>query len=153
MTAPTPPWVALHAQRSGRPDRIADAITAFSGSMTFVYVHLVWFSVWIVANTAFGPAFDPFPFGLLTMIVSLEAIFLSTFVLLSQNRQADRAAVRNRIEFETDVQADVWSEMIAEKLGVDPAEVQRRVQARLDDATRQAGDDGNSGRASAPQPG
>ena len=76
-------------ERSMR-DRISDAITAFSGSMTFIYVHIAWFGVWIVANTGHlgVPAFDPFPYGLLTMVVSLEAIFLSTFVLLSQNRTA-----------------------------------------------------------------
>ncbi len=69
-------------------DRIADAITSFSGRMIFVYIHIVWFGLWILLNTGrFGvPVFDPFPYGLLTMIVSLEAIFLSTFVLISQNR-------------------------------------------------------------------
>jgi uncharacterized membrane protein len=69
-------------------DRIADAITSFSGRMIFVYVHIVWFVAWIVLNTGWlgVRAFDPFPYGLLTMIVSLEAIFLSTFVLISQNR-------------------------------------------------------------------
>ena len=68
--------------------RIADAITSFSGRMIFAYVHIVWFGIWILLNTGrFGVhAFDPFPYGLLTMIVSLEAIFLSTFVLISQNR-------------------------------------------------------------------
>jgi len=69
-------------------ERVADAITAWSGSMLFVYVHVIWFGLWIVINlhlTRF-PAFDPYPFGLLTMIVSLEAIFLSTFVMISQNR-------------------------------------------------------------------
>lgn len=68
--------------------RIADAITSFSGRMIFAYVHILWFGIWILLNTGwFGiPAFDPFPYGLLTMVVSLEAIFLSTFVLISQNR-------------------------------------------------------------------
>ena len=72
----------------GLQDRIADAITSFSGRMIFVYIHIVWFGLWILLNTGrFGvSAFDPFPYGLLTMIVSLEAIFLSTFVLISQNR-------------------------------------------------------------------
>jgi len=72
-----------------RQNRIADRITAFAGSMVFVYVHIVWFAIWIVMNTGLaGKAaeFDPFPFGLLTMIVSLEAIYLSTFVMISQNR-------------------------------------------------------------------
>src|SRR5262245_46503335 len=61
-------------------NRVADKITAFSGSMWFVYVHIIWFSCWI------GFGVEKYPYGLLTMIVSLEAIFLSTFVLISQNR-------------------------------------------------------------------
>lgn len=61
-------------------NRIADAITRFAGSMPFVYLHVVWFALWI------GFRVEPFPFGLLTMIVSLEAIFLSAFVMISQNR-------------------------------------------------------------------
>ena len=69
-------------------DHIADTITSLSGRMGFVHVHIVWFSLWILLNTGrVGvQAFDPFPYGLLTMIVSLEAIFLSTVVLISQNR-------------------------------------------------------------------
>jgi uncharacterized membrane protein len=69
-------------------DQIADTITSFSGRMGFVYLHIVWFGLWILLNTGRGgvQAFDPFPYGLLTMIVSLEAIFLSTAVLISQNR-------------------------------------------------------------------
>jgi uncharacterized membrane protein len=69
--------------------RLADSITTFAGSMGFVGLHLLWFGAWIVINLL-GPRFDPFPFGLLTMIVSLEAIFLSTFVLISQNRVEER---------------------------------------------------------------
>jgi uncharacterized membrane protein len=65
---------------AARQNRAADAITAFSGSMLFVYVHIIWFSCWI------GFGVEKYPYGLLTMIVSLEAIFLSTFVLISQNR-------------------------------------------------------------------
>lgn len=84
------------AQQRGLQDRIADAITSFSGRMIFAYVHIVWFGVWIFLNTGhFGmPVFDPFPYGLLTMIVSLEAIFLSTFVLISQNRLAEETERR-----------------------------------------------------------
>src|SRR4030042_2372961 len=71
--------------------RIADAITSFSGRMIFAYIHIVWFGIWILLNTGrFGVrAFDPFPYGLLTMVVSLEAIFLSTFVLISQTRMGE----------------------------------------------------------------
>jgi uncharacterized membrane protein len=61
-------------------NRVADRITAFAGSMAFVYVHIIWFGCWI------GFRAEKYPYGLLTMIVSLEAIFLSTFVLISQNR-------------------------------------------------------------------
>ena len=70
-------------------DRVADSVTSFSGSMIFVYLHIAWFLIWIFLNTGhFGvQPFDPFPYGLLTMIVSLEAIFLSTLVLITQNRQ------------------------------------------------------------------
>jgi uncharacterized membrane protein len=71
-----------------RQNRVADAITAFAGSMTFVYIHVVWFVLWI------GLQVEDYPFGLLTMIVSLEAIFLSTFVLITQNRQDE---VRTRL--------------------------------------------------------
>jgi uncharacterized membrane protein len=69
-------------------DRIADTVTWFSGRMGFVYVHVVWFGLWVLLNTGHAGVrvFDPFPYGLLTMIVSLEAIFLSTVVLISQNR-------------------------------------------------------------------
>jgi uncharacterized membrane protein len=88
-----------------RSDRLADWITAFSGSMPFVYLHIVWFVGWIALNRGlFGlTPFDPFPFGLLTMIVSLEAIFLATFVLLSQNRQALQSDQRARIDLQLDV--------------------------------------------------
>jgi len=84
------------AREQNIQDRIADAFTSFSGHMIFVYVHVVWFSVWILLNTGrlgVNP-FDPFPYGLLTMIVSLEAIFLSTFVLISQNRQSKESENR-----------------------------------------------------------
>jgi uncharacterized membrane protein len=76
--------------------RIADAITAFSGHITFVYMYIAWFAVWILLNTGrIGVRpFDPFPYGLLTMVVSLEAIFLATFVLISQNRLSEEAEHR-----------------------------------------------------------
>jgi uncharacterized membrane protein len=64
-------------------NRVADAITRFAGSMWFVYLHIAWFSIWIASGL------EHYPYGLLTMIVSLEAIFLSTFVMISQNRQDD----------------------------------------------------------------
>ena len=83
-------------------DRIADTITSFSGRMVFVYVHIVWFGVWIVLNTGrFGVRpFDPFPYGLLTMVVSLEAIFLSALVLISQNRLSEEAENRANLDLQ-----------------------------------------------------
>jgi uncharacterized membrane protein len=68
-------------------NRIADKITRFSGSMFFIYIHIVWFILWISFRV------EKFPFGLLTMIVSLEAIFLSTFVLISQNRADEKRQI------------------------------------------------------------
>lgn len=71
--------------------KVAESITRFSGSMQFAYLHAGWFLVWILINqgvfSSVVPVFDPFPYGLLTMIVSLEAIFLSTFIMVAQNRQ------------------------------------------------------------------
>jgi uncharacterized membrane protein len=87
----------LQAARARRvQDLLADTITAVSGRMVFVYVHLVWFGVWILLNTGRVGVrpFDPFPYGLLTMVVSLEAIFLATFVLISQNRLSAAAEHR-----------------------------------------------------------
>ena len=78
-------------------ERLADKITHFSGRMSFVYFHVLWFGAWLLINTGWLkiPQFDPYPYGLLTTIVSLEAIFLATFVLISQNRlgeESDRRA-------------------------------------------------------------
>ena len=79
-----PQHPALIAHEAARAEslqnRVADRITTFAGSMSFVYIHMLWFVVWI------GFRVEKYPFGLLTMIVSLEAIFLSTFVMISQNR-------------------------------------------------------------------
>jgi uncharacterized membrane protein len=82
-------------RRKGIHERVADRVTAWAGSLGFLYFHLVWFGGWILWNLFRPTPFDPYPFGLLTMIVSLEAIFLSGLVLLSQNRMtliADRRA-------------------------------------------------------------
>jgi len=76
------PALIRHARERAESiqNKVADAITTFAGSMVFVYIHIVWFAVWIIFRV------EDYPFGLLTMIVSLEAIFLSTFVMISQNR-------------------------------------------------------------------
>ena len=71
-------------RRKSVENRVADLITRFAGSMDFVYVHVIWFTIWITVPV------EDYPFGLLTMIVSLEAIFLSTFIMISQNRTDER---------------------------------------------------------------
>jgi uncharacterized membrane protein len=100
-------------------DKAADKITSFAGTMSFVYIHSVWFSLWVVLNLGLlgaGLKFDKFPFGLLTLIVSLEAIFLSTFVMISQNRQANAAELRSELDYQTDVKAEREVDVIMETL-------------------------------------
>jgi uncharacterized membrane protein len=82
LPQPISPDLLQHAEQRAASvqNRIADVITRFAGSMQFVYLHIIWFACWIIFRV------EPYPFGLLTMIVSLEAIFLSTFVMISQNR-------------------------------------------------------------------
>ena len=131
-------WKASDAQLSWQ-DQAADKMTAFSGSMPFVYIHVVWFGAWLLCNEGvFGKSliFDPYPFGLLTLIVSLEAIFLSTFVLISQNRQQERSDRRSQADYENDIRAVTWSIHLGQRLGVDPASVEADVQQRLRDIPR-----------------
>jgi uncharacterized membrane protein len=89
LKPPIDPDLLEHEKKraDARQNRVADRITAFSGSMLFVYLHIIWFGCWI------GFGVEKYPFGLLTMIVSLEAIFLSTFVMISQNRADARRQV------------------------------------------------------------
>lgn len=116
-------------RRRSLQDRLADAITAFSGSMPFVYLHVAWFTFWIVVNEV-GIAgikpFDPFPFGLLTMVVSLEAIFLSTFVMISQNRMGAIADEQRALDLQIDLLAEYeitrmlrLVDKMAEKMGIE----------------------------------
>ena len=102
------PALVRHAEERARSvqNRIADKITAFSGSMWFVYVHIVWFGLWI------GLGVESYPYGLLTMIVSLEAIFLSTFVLISQNRADAKRQVVANLEWKTVQEEDRQNEQL-----------------------------------------
>jgi uncharacterized membrane protein len=130
------PTVALKHVRNERTilrrmlraqDRNADRVTAFAGSLNFVYIHAAWFALWIALNVGLlGAAleFDEYPFGLLTMIVSLEAIFLSTFVMVSQNRQAARSDIRAQLDFETNLRAEIWAVHIGAALHIDEAHVE-----------------------------
>jgi uncharacterized membrane protein len=88
-------------QERTRSDLVAEAIANFCGSMTFVWVHVVWFGVWIVINLTPGIRhLDPFPFTFLTLVVSLEAIFLSTFILISQNQDTKISERRNHLDLQ-----------------------------------------------------
>jgi len=121
-------------------DKAADRITAFAGSLNFVYIHSVWFGIWVLLNIGVLGAslkFDKFPFGLLTMIVSLEAIFLSTFVMVSQNRQAARADIRSELDFETNLRSEIWSVHIGQALGVDPSHVEDVVRQAIEGSRTQ----------------
>ena len=91
------PALVEHARQRAESvqNRIADQITRFAGSMMFVYLHILWFGGWILFRV------EHYPFGLLTMIVSLEAIFLSTFVMISQNRADARRQVVADLEWKT----------------------------------------------------
>ena len=96
---PIQPNPALVEQAEKRAEsaqnRVADRITDFAGSMRFVYLHILWFGLWI------GLGAEKYPYGLLTMIVSLEAIFLSTFVMISQNRADAKRQVVANLEWKT----------------------------------------------------
>ncbi len=117
--------------RRAPQERFADRITAISGSMAFFYGHVFWFGIWVPINLGAIPGlkpFDPFPFGLLTMIVSLEAIFLSTFVLLSQNRQAVLTEQHASLDLQINLLAEYevtrmlrLVDKMAEKMGIEDA--------------------------------
>jgi uncharacterized membrane protein len=119
---------AKEEHKKSLQERIADALTNFSGSMAFVYVHAVWFGFWIAFNMGWfrGAPFDPFPFSLLTLIVSLEAIFLSTFVLISQNRAGSIADKRADLDLQINLLSEheithllKMVDAIAAHLGID----------------------------------
>lgn len=114
--------------KKGIQEHTADALTRFSGSMLFVYVHAIWFAIWIALNVGWlgGKPFDPFPFSLLTLIVSLEAIFLSTFVLISQNRAGAIADKRADLDLQINLLSEheitrllTLMDTVAGHLGVD----------------------------------
>lgn len=126
-------------------DTLADRITGFAGSIAFVYIHIAWFAGWLLINIAVHPLlgihpFDRFPFGLLTLIVSLEAIFLATFVMISQNRQAARSDIRAQLDFETNLRAEIWSVHIGQALGIDSEHVEAIVSQAIDGSAH-AGDE------------
>jgi uncharacterized membrane protein len=111
-------------------DRISDAITCFAGSGKFIALHAAWFTFWILTNAGSIPGitpFDRYPFTFLTMIVSLEAIFLSIFVLISQNRMARQTDRRAHLDLQVDLLAEQEMTMmlgmlqkLCKKAGIEP---------------------------------
>lgn len=131
-------------------ERLADLLTVFSGSMVFVYVHAVWFGFWILFNIGwFGnKAFDPFPFSLLTLIVSLEAIFLSTFVLISQNHASAVADKRADLDLQINLLAEhevtqllTLMDAIADHLGIEREKGKDVEELKKDIGTKQVLDE------------
>ena len=106
--------------------KISEAVAGFCGSMTFVWVHVAWFGTWVIVNSMPKLAFDPFPYTFLTLVVSLEAIFLSTFILISQNHDTQMSERRNHLDLQINMLAEQEStktlellRRVAEKVGVD----------------------------------
>jgi uncharacterized membrane protein len=129
------PNVAFEGTRVGAWQRVSDIIAMVAASHWFTILHLTWFGSWILINVGAGArllpivwAFDPFPFGLLTMVVSLEAIFLSIFVLVSQNRQAEKDRVRIDLDYQVNVKAQTEIMSIGRRL--------EQIEARLHGAVR-----------------
>ncbi len=104
-------------------DRISDAIANFVGSIPFVLIHVVWFGVWVLLNAGLW-RFDPYPFSLLCMLVSLEGVLLSTFVLIKQNRMSQRADHRSHL--------DLQINLLAEKEVTKILQLQRLICRRLE---------------------
>jgi uncharacterized membrane protein len=132
---------AAMAQRT-RADRVASVIARFCGSMSFVLLHVAFFAVWLGYNLvpAFHP-FDPYPFTFLTLVVSLEAIFLSTFILISQNYDMRISERRNQLDLQINLLSEQENtkmlqmlDRISRKLGCDD-EVDPQISA-LEEATR-----------------
>lgn len=109
--------------------RVADWIADFSGSLPFLFLHLGFFAIWIGSNIVLpkDTRFDEYPFGFLTLVVSLEAIVLSVFVLLSQNRQIAREKVRSDVEYDVNLKAEMQIAHMHEKVDNLYSEIQRRL--------------------------
>ena len=98
---------AIHGRSTA--ERIADKVTTFAGSTTFILLHMLWFGGWVLANVGLLPGvtpFDPFPFSFLTLVVSLEAIFLTLLVLMSQNRMTKEADKRAHLDLQVNMLAE-----------------------------------------------
>lgn len=130
--------------------RLADWAAAFSGTFKFLLVHAVWFAGWIAVNMGWVKGFeqfDPYPFGLLTMVVSLEAIFLSCMVLISQNRQGAKERIRSDAEYDANIRAGLEVTQLHVKID----SLHEQVLSRLATLERSAGVNANN-KSPLPQP-
>jgi uncharacterized membrane protein len=114
-------------------DRISDAIASFVGSIPFVAIHVAWFGIWVGLNAGLWK-FDPYPFQLLCMLVSLEGVLLSTFVLIKQNRMSQRADHRSHLDLQINLLAEKEAtkmlqlqRLICKRLGINEADTDREV--------------------------
>jgi len=125
------PALVRHAEERAQDvqNRIADRITDFAGSMRFVYIHVLWFGLWI------GLGVENYPYGLLTMIVSLEAIFLSTFVMISQNRADAKRQVIANLEWRTVQEEDRQNEQLL-KISKQILELTQEIRSLADSVPR-----------------
>jgi uncharacterized membrane protein len=118
-------------------DHISDSIAAFVGSIRFVIMHLIWFGIWVTINVSHFAAhwrFDPYPFALLCMLVSLEGVLLSTFVLIKQNRMSKRADQRTHLDLQINLLAEKevtkmlqMQRLICRRLGIEEADTDAEV--------------------------
>ena len=114
-------------------ERVSDVIASFVGSILFVVIHIVWFAIWTVVNVGvlgFSWKFDPYPFALLCMLVSLEGVLLSTFVLIKQNRMSQRADQRAHLDLQVNLLAEKeitkvlqMQRLICRRLGIEQADL------------------------------
>ena len=111
----------IKAARRRRERRFADLVTQFSGTVSFVFVHVLWFAAWIIFNLVSPHPFDKFP-----------------FVLMSQNEASTRDEEREENDHRTDLLSEAWTEMIGERLGINPDDVQKRYEDRLRQEARSA---------------
>jgi uncharacterized membrane protein len=135
---PNPALMAHARERAENiQNRIADRITTFAGSMAFVYIHILWFGSWIALGI------EKYPYGLLTMIVSLEAIFLSTFVMISQNRADVKRQVVADLQWQTVQEEDKQNQQLLD-LSNQILELTTAVHAYASEARQQVGEQGQA---------
>jgi uncharacterized membrane protein len=120
--------------RRSHVERFIDAVTASAATPVFVAAHILWFGLWIAVNSIWARAFDPYPFNLLTSAVSLEAIILTSFVLMTQDRMSEQAEKREHLDLQINLLAEQELTailkvvcLVAERVGIDVATAEPRI--------------------------